>query len=683
PPWWLTPPLVIVRPDQDGVVHWAWDAAAESTMAVTGGLETILGPAPEGTRHLSAYTVNSLGETETPGIALIASTDSRVPSQPGALTVTEESGVGIRLRWTDSVDPSPGSGLAAYRVFRRSTAPPFEVSDVIATLGSATLEYLDTPPSSSDPYYYAVSTVDVAGNESALSDFWPAFSDLTGPTMPGNLAAWRNASGVVHVSWTASTDVGRGVAAYEVWRRLDAGVSVLVAVVGAPATYFDDGDPAVGSAASVEYRVIAVDHVGLKSAPAGPVTLGTDVIPPTTPSNVGVIPEYAPPEGGSYFDVWWGAPTDAGGSGLDHVELLYGPDRSAPSMSLTRASSGAVRVNTTDDSAGWWFQVVAVDKAGNRSAPAGPYAARNVTVARVSGADRVAVGVNVSKATWESAPTVVVASAYVYPDALAASALAGEVRGPILLVGPGGIRADVLGELKRLGARDAYVVGGPGTVSAATFESLKRAVPGTVTRLWGPDRYTTAAKVATELRRLHGPSDRAYVVSGRNFPDALSVGPAAFAGHAPVLFATGTSVPPVTVKAVAASGAQQTVIVGGTGSVTPKAERLLPAPVRIGGADRYVVSRAFADWAISAGVLTSRRPVMASGIVFPDGLSSAPLAGRARSVTLLTANWKYTDAASWLAGRRRIDLQKVTIAGGPGTLAEGVRFGTWKTVSVP
>lgn len=66
---------------------------------------------------------------------------------------------------------------------------------------------------------------------------------------------------------------------------------------------------------------------------------------------------------------------------------------------------------------------------------------------------------------------------------------------------------------------------------------------GKVRRLSGADRYATSEAVANELLARRGsrtPPTRTFVASGRSFPDAMAVGPAAaLAGSVVVLYGAG------------------------------------------------------------------------------------------------------------------------------------------------
>ncbi|MDO9108759.1 MAG: cell wall-binding repeat-containing protein, partial [Coriobacteriia bacterium] len=82
---------------------------------------------------------------------------------------------------------------------------------------------------------------------------------------------------------------------------------------------------------------------------------------------------------------------------------------------------------------------------------------------RISGATRTATAVELSKEAFpdplDGDRAVVIASGYGWADALPASALAGVVDGPLLLVAKDSVPAEVATEISRLGAIKAYIVG--------------------------------------------------------------------------------------------------------------------------------------------------------------------------------------------------------------------------------
>ena len=163
--WYLSAPSVSFTTDQDSTVHYAWNGGAESTITAVSGVPAFVDPAPEGVGMLSAYSVNSSDETETPEITKLALVDSIPPSRPGGLQVNLDTAGFPTLTWSASADS--GSGLDGYTVYRNLAGPPFQPSDAIGTADSEFYVDADAPLVS---VFYAVIARDEAGHQSLLSD---------------------------------------------------------------------------------------------------------------------------------------------------------------------------------------------------------------------------------------------------------------------------------------------------------------------------------------------------------------------------------------------------------------------------------------------------------------------------------------------------------------------------------
>ncbi len=115
-----------------------------------------------------------------------------------------------------------------------------------------------------------------------------------------------------------------------------------------------------------------------------------------------------------------------------------------------------------------------------------------------------------------------------WPDALAASNLAGAGRAPILLVGPDEVPASTSEALADLlpDASPVFVTGGPDAVGEGP-EAALRGEGHAVQRLAGADRYGTAVAVLEEAVRQGADPEPAVLASGLLFADPLVAGPAA------------------------------------------------------------------------------------------------------------------------------------------------------------
>ena len=244
-------------------------------------------------------------------------------------------------------------------------------------------------------------------------------------------------------------------------------------------------------------------------------------------------------------------------------------------------------------------------------------------VSRIAGDDRYATSAAMSAATFApGVPVVFIATGDNFPDALSAGPAASAAGGPILLVRPNAVPAVIATELRRLAPARIVVLGGPAVVSAGVEASLATYAP--VTRIAGPDRYATSARISASA--FSPGVDAVYIATGSNFPDALSAGPTALGG--PILLAARDALPDVIATEIARLRPGRIFILGGAGVVSETvASRLATyAPVtRLAGSDRYGTSAVISAAAFNAGVPVA---FIATGLNFPDALSAGPVAGR-------------------------------------------------------
>ncbi len=217
-------------------------------------------------------------------------------------------------------------------------------------------------------------------------------------------------------------------------------------------------------------------------------------------------------------------------------------------------------------------------------APAMVFGGDQVEVARYGGNDRYETSALTALANFESADTVIIARGDDegdFADGLAASYLAGVLNAPILLTKPDKLPASVGDAIGKLGASKAVILGGPAVVSDQVEKGLKD-LGLEVERIFGDDRFATAAKIAAEGEN----ADTAFVVSGFAPADSLVAGPLAFSNNFPVLLVDGV-VPDVTSNAIAALGIKNIYVIGGTGVVSEGVYNKLAAIVGADKISRY------------------------------------------------------------------------------------------------
>ena len=264
--------------------------------------------------------------------------------------------------------------------------------------------------------------------------------------------------------------------------------------------------------------------------------------------------------------------------------------------------------------------------------------------------------------------TAVLASGTNYPDALAASSLAGDRNAPILLTDPNSLSEETKARLRRINPQILFIVGGEAAVSSKVEKSVEELLGEscTVIRLAGQTRYDTSLHVAS---LNSGRSDTVIIATGGNYADALSISPYAYASGSPVLLCDSKSgLSADAIAAIGKGGYTKAVIVGGTAAVPRKVESQLRSAgagkiTRLAGSTRYETSAKIADFELSSGLgFTMDGLLLATGRNFPDALAAGPLAGRGPSPLLLVDPGE-SYACSYLGGHRN-EISRATVVGG-------------------
>jgi N-acetylmuramoyl-L-alanine amidase len=281
---------------------------------------------------------------------------------------------------------------------------------------------------------------------------------------------------------------------------------------------------------------------------------------------------------------------------------------------------------------------------------------------RLSGSDRFEVAVNVSKKGWSGGSSQVIVSNYeAFADALSAGPLAYKYNAPILLTHSDNLTAATKNEIIRLNASKVTIIGGTGSVSTTVENQIKQ-MGKTVERISGSDRYEVAYQISKKL----GNKGKAIIAYGLNFPDALAISPYASRNEYPILLTNRYDVPAATKKALQEKGVTSTIITGGEGSVSSQVAQQLPAPTRIGGADRYEV----AANVVRQLNLSTYNSFITTGTTFADALTGSVLAAKYNAPMLLTRPTALPDATKSLIQAKVI--KQGTVLGGTGSVSNNI-----------
>jgi putative cell wall-binding protein len=194
-----------------------------------------------------------------------------------------------------------------------------------------------------------------------------------------------------------------------------------------------------------------------------------------------------------------------------------------------------------------------------------------------------------------------------------------------------------------------------------------------ISRADGEDRFETSV-ILSQAAYDKGAST-VFIANGLNFPDALSAGPAASRERGPILLVAPGFIPESVKSELGRLAPEQIYIVGGTPSVSAAVEDELQqyAPVhRFSGADRFETSRLVAEHFWGDDVATNRTAYLATGLNFPDALSSAPAAAHEWAPVVLV-NGGAADLDEPTASLLEdLGITKTVIAGGAPSVSEGI-----------
>jgi len=288
--------------------------------------------------HLfSAILVNGSGNRSSSSDILLinynpnsGSTDTVAPTTPGSLAVGGVTTSSVTLGWNASTD---ATGVAGYRIYRNTV--------LVAT--TALTGYTDSGRVPSTTYSYGVEAFDAAGNVSprALISATTA-ADTVAPSAPGNLQALPG-SGMVMLSWTASTDAS-GVSGYRIRRG-----GIEIASVNAT-SYTDTG---LGNGITYQYQIIAFDPANNESSASTAAATPVASVQPALRVNAGATLPYVDPLGNT-----WAA--DSGfntGSGVTYSTTILGTSNPQIYQSRRRIGSGDPSLSYQFDLANGNYQV--------------------------------------------------------------------------------------------------------------------------------------------------------------------------------------------------------------------------------------------------------------------------------------------------------------------------------------
>jgi lactocepin len=246
----------------------------------------------------------------------------------------------------------------------------------------------------------------------------------------------------------------------------------------------------------------------------------------------------------------------------------------------------------------------------------------------LAGKSRYETAANISSVSTPFSDNVVLACGMNYADALAGVPLANALGAPILLTNKDNLPQETLDEIKRIKAKNVFLLGGEGAISADVEKALlDKSLK--VERIAGSTRFETATKIAEKMQTVSGkaPSE-VFFVYAFDFADALSASTAAAIKGSPIIYLNTKGELDNTTKRYLESvkgNVKTAYVIGGSGVISDdmmnKAAKALglSKATRIAGANRFAtcvaVNEKFAD------VLNGDMLCVATGMDFPDALA--------------------------------------------------------------
>ena len=202
----------------------------------------------------------------------------------------------------------------------------------------------------------------------------------------------------------------------------------------------------------------------------------------------------------------------------------------------------------------------------------------------------------------------------------------------------------------------------PGTVTPTPSTPAEK--QKTTTRVAGADRIQTSVEVS---KKYYESADTVILANYEQFADSLSASALSKALKAPILLVQKDQLDSVVAQEIKRLGAKNVIVIGGEKSVDEAKNSLSKYNLQtIAGSDRYETSAKIAQEIIK--LTGNKKAVIASGEVFADALTVAPLANKNNMPILLVQPNNIPKATQEVLKQ----IEEVIIVGGEKTISKEV-----------
>lgn len=268
-----------------------------------------------------------------------------------------------------------------------------------------------------------------------------------------------------------------------------------------------------------------------------------------------------------------------------------------------------------------------------------PKEENNEKFTSIIGNDRYDTAAKLSNLNFISADTVILVNGLALADGLAVSPLAAHMNSPILLIRKNSIPQESINEIKRLGAKNALLVGGENVISSNLYNELKAQGIKNIQRIAGVDRYETSLEIAKYIDKNYYDVDKVVISNGLTEADAMSIAAISGRERMPIILSRPKELNINSYNWLKGENLSNAYIIGGkiaiSDAVLEKIASITNSDVRknrIGGSDRYETNAMVINTFNSSNI---DKIYLSKGLTLVDALTAAPIAANKNGAILL------------------------------------------------
>ena len=205
---------------------------------------------------------------------------------------------------------------------------------------------------------------------------------------------------------------------------------------------------------------------------------------------------------------------------------------------------------------------------------------------KIVGTNRYETAIEVSKKGWPNGATnAVIVNDNSISDAISATPFANAKDAPILLTNKDTLNEETKQQLKDLGVKNVYIIGGENVVSNKIEEQLI-SENITVDRIQGSNRQATSIEIAKRLDQINNVKEVSVVNGYKGLADAVSIASISANENMPIILSETDKISDEAIEFIDDNNIAKSYIVGGESVVSNDLENKLPNSTRIAGNNR-------------------------------------------------------------------------------------------------